>query len=104
GPEEGNPGPRERRRRGDAPRRLASRPLDEADRKERAPAAERPLAVGWFRQLHLVTAGGEHGERRLDVLRLEVPVEGIGKEHDRSRRRAAIAGRLAPCLRTPAPP
>src|SRR5262249_34310043 len=101
-PDEGISAPEERRKRGDAPLRLASRLLDEADRKERAPAAEWPLAVGWFRQLHLVTAGGEHGERRLDVLRDEGPVESIGQGHDRARTRAARGGPLAPCVGTPA--
>jgi len=83
---------------------LAPRLVDEPDCEEGAPAAERPpSAVGRFRQMHRIAAGGEHGERGLDVLRLEVAVEGVGKEHDRPWFRCAGKARwLAPCIGTPA--
>src|SRR5262249_33294521 len=84
--------------------RLAPRLVDEPDGEEGAPAAERPaVAGGGLRQVHRIAAGGEHGERGLDVLRLEVAGEGVGKEHDRPRlRRAGEARGLAPCNGTPA--
>ena len=101
-PDEGNFAREERRERGDAARRFASRLLDETYCQESAPAAERPLPIGRLRQVHAVTGGGEHGERRLDVLWLEVAVECVGKENDHSRPCAAIARRLAPYIGTPA--
>src|SRR6516162_11355044 len=58
--------------RGHAALRLAPRLVDEPDREEGAPAAQRSaVAVGGLRQLHGIAAGGEHRERGLDVLRLE---------------------------------
>src|SRR5262249_56952324 len=102
---EGNGGREEGGGRGPATLRLARRLVDEPDREKGAPAAERPAAaVGRFRQMHRITAGGEHGERGLDVLRLEVAVEGVGKEHDRPRLRCTWKARgLTPSIRPPAP-
>src|SRR6266404_3439174 len=80
------------------------RSVNEPDREEGAPAAERPVVtVGGLRQMHGIAAGGKYRERGLDVLRLEVAVKGVGKEHDRScLRRARRARRLAPCIGAPA--
>ena len=94
----------QRRQRRDAAFRLAARLLDQTDREEGAPAAERTAAaVRGLRQMHAVAGGGEHAERGLDVLRLEIAVEGVGEEHDRARIvGAGHARRLAPDVAAPA--
>ena len=103
-PTTGMPRATQRRKRGDAALGLAPRLVDEPDREERAPAAERTrAAVHGLRQMHAVAGGGEHAERGLDVLRLEIAVEGVGEEHDPAR----IVGagqprRLAPRIAAPA--
>src|ERR1700730_9513042 len=56
--------------RGHAALRLAPRLVDEPDREEGAPAAERAaVAVGGLRQMHGIAGGGGDRERGLDVLR-----------------------------------
>src|SRR5262249_28122843 len=92
------------RRRGDATLGLLARLLDQPDREEGAAAAERAAAARRFRQEHAIAAGGEHGERGRDVLRLEVAVEGVGEERDFTRGRATDALRLANALPAPARP
>ena len=76
----------QRRKRGDASARPRAAPVDEPDRQESAPAAQRAAAaVGRPRQVHAVSPGGEHGQRGGDVLRLEIAVESVGEEHHRPR-------------------
>ena len=56
-----------------------------------------------LRQIHAVTAGGEHGERGRDVLRLEIAVEGVGEQHHRAGVGAPMKRRgLAPAIGAPA--
>ena len=94
----------QRRKRGDATLRLAARLVDEPDREKRPPAAERTApTVHGLRQMDGVAGGGEHAERGLDVLRLEIAVEGVGEEDGPAR----IVGagkprRLAPDIAAPA--
>ena len=102
-PDERNSAPDKGRKRGGATLRLAPRLVDEPDCEKGAPAAERPATIGGLRQTHAIPCCGEHGERSVDVFRLEVAVERIGKEHDLPRRLGAgNARRLAPSITAPA--
>src|SRR5947208_1027715 len=49
--------------------------VDAPDRQKRAPAAERPVAHR--RDMHATSGGLEHVDRSLDVLRLEIAIEGV---------------------------
>src|SRR5262249_59047620 len=101
-----NAGSQQRGEGGDAALGLAPRLIDEPDREEGTPAAERAtVAVRRRRQVHAVAGGREHGERGGDILRLEIAIEGVGEERHLAR---AAAGnerrRLAPPLGPPARP
>src|ERR1700726_4963809 len=67
------------RERGQHPLRLMQRFVHLADRQERAAAAQRPAAVRRRCDVHAIAAGGEHRERSVDGLALEVTVKGINK-------------------------
>ena len=76
---------------------------DIADGEERAPTAERTLGpYCWFRCDHAIAAGDQHTERRVQDMRLEIAIEGVGKEHD--FRAAGRAMRLGPRRENPIPP
>ena len=73
-----------------APRRRA-RPTGTCGRSR---AAAPPF--GGRRHVHAVAAGAEHGERRVEVLALEIAIERVGEEHDLAPVRRADRGcRLA---------
>src|SRR6266508_2798644 len=81
---------------------LPPRLVDQPDGEKGASTAQRASAVRRFRHMHSIAGGGEHAQRRLDILRLEVAVERISEEDDRSRLCAGNARRLAPWIGTPA--
>src|SRR5262249_33942837 len=101
-PDEGNSAPEEGRERSGATLSLAPRLIDEAHCEKGTPAAERSAAISRLGEMHPISGGGEHGEGSLDILRLEVAVESIRKEHDRPRLWAGNARRLAPSIAAPA--
>ena len=73
----------ERRDGGDHALRLAPRLIDPADRQERAAAAERALrAVGGLCDVHRIAGCSQNRDGGVEVLALEIAVEGIGEEHD----------------------
>ena len=39
-------------------------------------------AVSGRCQMHAITGGIEHGQRRIEIFALEIAIEGIGKKHD----------------------
>ena len=62
---------------------LAPRLVDLADRQEGAAAAERALrAVRGLRDVHRVAGGAQHRHGGVEVLALEVAVEGVGEQDD----------------------
>src|SRR6185437_5925677 len=62
---------------------LLARLVNLADGKERAAAAERARrAVNWLRNMDLIAASVQHRDRGVEVLALEVAIEGIGEEYD----------------------
>ncbi len=73
----------EGRERGDGALGFFARLVDQADREKRAPAAERPgRSVNWMRQMHPAAGSAQHSECGLNILRLEIAVEGVGEQHD----------------------
>src|SRR5262249_12179468 len=74
-----------------------ARLLDQPDREEGAATAQRPLvAVLRQRRIHAVPAGGEHAAGGVEILALEITVEGVGKQHDLARRRGLLQAVVAP--------
>src|SRR5205814_1600213 len=53
--------------------------VDETYAEESAPAAERPGILG-AGQMHAIPCRGHHVQRRLDILRLEIAIERVGKK------------------------
>src|SRR5262249_50213800 len=70
------------RQRIENPLRLVPRFLDLADRQERAAAAQRARIAVLYRPCDFDpgSRGVEHGERRVDVLALEIALEGVAEE------------------------
>ena len=79
-----------------ASRRASStRPTERNVRPQQSGRDEPSAGCG---EMHAVAGGGQHGERSLEVLRLEIAVEGVGEEHDLAvavRRCAERASRSA---------
>src|SRR6185312_16711318 len=60
---------------------LGARLVDRADREKRAAAAQRPAAARRGNLVHAIAGGLEHAPRGVEILALEIAVEGVGKEH-----------------------
>ena len=81
----------------DAGQPFGARFIHRADRQEGAPTAQRPLvAVDRQRRMHMVAGGDQHAERRVEILALEIAVEGVGEQHDLAQRRRRLVFHRAP--------
>ena len=56
--------------------------IDQAGRKKRPPAAQRPAAIRGLRQMHAIAALDQHAQRGVEIFALIGAVEGVGEQHD----------------------
>ena len=82
-PDDGNAAFEERRGGGEDAAGLGAGLLDQARRQERAPAAQRPPSPSTARsRVDAIAEAGEHLDGGVQVLGLEVGVEGVGEQRD----------------------
>ena len=79
-------------KRGERALRFRARLIDFADGQEGAAAAQRASAIGRRREMDPIAGGGQHRERRIDILALEIAIESVGEENDLAGPSAVMPG------------
>ncbi len=71
-----------RKQRGQRSLRFRARLIDFADGQKSPAAAQRAAAVGRHRKMDLIASRAQHRDRRVEILALEIAIEGVGEEDD----------------------